>query len=87
MFLLYNDLMKFPYFPSLETELNFPDNLIINVADYILNEFGNGEKAKINLHNASTNDLKLFSNAFVYSLNIVYSSNGVEYRLSKIFKN
>lgn len=83
----YNDLMKFPYFPSLETELNFSDNLIINdIADYILDEFGNGEKAKINLHNASTNDLKLFSNAFVYSLNIVYSSNGVEYRLSKIFK-
>ncbi|MDR3049088.1 MAG: hypothetical protein LBV16_04530, partial [Elusimicrobiota bacterium] len=55
-----------------------------DIVKYALDEYGNGENAKINTTNASQADLKDFSNVYCELLNNIYASKKGKYLLEKI---
>jgi hypothetical protein len=82
-----SDFENFPYHDNLNDYLTDFDKIIINdVVKYTLDEFGNGENAKINTSIANKNDLLSFSEIYCKMLNAVYNSNNKRYILTKIME-
>ena len=80
------DIHDFPYINNWDEILTEDDLFVIeDVAKYILDEFGNGEKAIINKNIATITDLKEFSSVYCNMLNRVYQeSENKKYVLSSI---
>jgi type I restriction-modification system DNA methylase subunit len=80
------DIHEFPYINNWNDILTEEDRFIIeDVGKYILDEFGNGEKAIINKDLATISDLKKFSSVYCNILNKVYQeSDNRKYTLTSI---
>jgi hypothetical protein len=82
-----SDLNSFPYNENINNFLNDYDKIIINdIVKYTLEEFGNGEKSKINISIARKRDLIDFSEIYCKTLNYIYHSENKRYVLSQIIE-
>ncbi|KAA6323978.1 Type IIS restriction enzyme Eco57I [termite gut metagenome] len=82
-----SDINDLPYYENLQNCLTPRDLIIINdVANYILDEFGNGEKATINRKSATIENLTEYSNIYCNSLNTIYKHGAEHYIPGKIIE-
>lgn len=80
-----SDMDDFPFQDQLDKLLSPTDHIIISdVCNFILEDFGNGEKASVNRNNAQKEDLENFSSVYCNSINQIYGQNKNKYLLSKI---
>jgi len=82
-----SDFKTFPYTNDFNNCLTDSDIIIIDdVVEYTLDEFGKGEKSKINIEMASIENLNSFSDVYCEALNSVYHSGSKKYILTNITK-
>ena len=80
-----SDFKDFPHIDDLNDYLTESDKIIIDDSvKYTLEEFGNGEKSRINIENANTEDLISFSEIYCKTLNSIYNSDNKKYVLTQI---
>jgi type I restriction-modification system DNA methylase subunit len=80
-----SDFEHFPYLDNLNDYLADTDKIIIDdVVKYTLDEFGNGEKSKINIKIATSENLINFSKVYCKALNSIYHSDNKKYTLTNI---
>ena len=80
-----SNMEKFPFVENLKDYISCSDKIIIeDIVEYTLDEFGNGEKAQINILKADENTLKEFSQIYSDALNVFYRSGNKRYALTSI---
>jgi len=83
-----SDFEYFPYIDNLSDYLTEFDKIIIDdVVKYTLDEFGNGEKSRVNTEIATAKDLIDFSKIYCKVLNSVYHLGNEKYVLTHIIED